>query len=241
MYITEFTTDEELISDVLGVPQAVKHTGDFKYHAEFYTQQANTIVRFTPDKTTFSNYCFGPSNVDNSKLTNKYDETDGFNLEKANTYYSIDLNLMTLEYNVEEFIPDAEPLPIGEETWINENDHSMGTRIYEMGIIGWGFPAKYACNTTKNPIVLTQDANNPFFLYAEVDLTKGDNISFIYDQKSSKGWWYKPFFRWDNADDPEANVMNGGINMISCEIKATGTYRFEFDTYLLRSRVYKIN
>ena len=35
----------------------------------------------------------------------------------------------------------------------------------------------------------------------------------------------------------ESNVLDGGDNMTEVEVPATGTYRFEFDYSLLRSRI----
>jgi len=241
MYLADVSDASMLNSDLFGIPQLIKRTDAYTYRAEYYNQKANTAIKFIPQKTDFSPICFGPSISDNSILADNQEESSSIILPKANTYYAIDFNILSGEYSVNEFTPDATPIPIGEDLFLNGNNADDGTIPLEIGLIGEGLPG--AGNwSPKEPLMLTQDANNPFLFSVECDLEKGNKIAFTIGPKHSWGWWPSPFWRWsDNSSEPEGNVYNGGENSDKIEVPADGTYRFEFDTYLLRSRFFPIN
>ena len=68
-------------------------------------------------------------------------------------------------------------------------------------------------------------------------LKKGTKIAFTITQTHWWGWWPEPYWRFDNSGMNEKNVLNGGDNMKAVIAKQDGTYLFEFDYALLRSRI----
>jgi hypothetical protein len=69
MYLADVATDEELNSDVFGVPMVINHTGEYQYKARYYNKAAGTEIFFLPQKTSFTPICFGLDPEDSNKLT----------------------------------------------------------------------------------------------------------------------------------------------------------------------------
>ncbi len=240
MYLTDVSDAALLNSDIFGIPQLINRIDAYTYRAEYYTQKANTAIRFIPQKTDFGPICFGPSIDDATVLGDNPEASQMIILPEAHTYYAIEFNILTGAYSVESFVPDATPVPIGEPMWLDSGNQSEGTIPLEIGLVGEGLPG--AANwSPSNPQMLTQDEHNPFLFYAEFNLEAESKVRFIISAKHSWGWWPEPYWRWnDSTTDPESNVSNGGENPGDWIIPTTGTYRFEFDSYLLRSRLYPI-
>ena len=68
-------------------------------------------------------------------------------------------------------------------------------------------------------------------------LDAGTKVSYTISLTHIWGWWPEPFWRFDGSEGNEKNVLNGGDNMKSVEVKTSGTYLMEFDYSLLRSRI----
>ena len=68
-------------------------------------------------------------------------------------------------------------------------------------------------------------------------LTKDAKVSFTISQTHTRGWWPEPYWRFNGSDENEKNVKNAGDNMKEVVVPADGTYLFEFDYALLRSRI----
>ena len=92
-----------------------------------------------------------------------------------------------------------------------------------------------------SPLLLKQDANNPYLYSVEMTLEAGNTIEFIIQSMHPWGWWPEPFWRWNRSDDPESNVANGGENPGKWSVKKSGKYIFKFDSHLKRSKFYPVN
>ena len=243
MYLTDVTDVKQLASDLFGVPMLVEHTGAYQYRARYYSEAANTKVRFIPQKTDFSPICFGINPDNTNVLTDEPDYSQPIILPTKG-YYVITFNTQTGAYSVNSYVPTDTPLAIGSPIYLNNSKPTDGTIPFELGLAGAGLPG-VAQWSPSDPFILTQDASNKFLLYAEMNLTIGTKVEFTITPKHSWGWWIEPFWRFENGDtdsgENEFNTKNTGHNMTKVTVKKTGKYMFKFDTHLLRSRLYPID
>lgn len=239
MYLADVTTAAELTSDVYGVPMLIDHVGEFQYRARYYNQKAGTGIRFIPQKTDFNPICFG---IDESTglLTRFPNKAKPIILENVG-YYEINFNILTGEYKVDEYTPTTKKMTLNGTTTVDFGDGS-GDQPAQICLAGAGLPGagNWTTNQNDNAFILNQDANNPYRLYREMNLTAGAEIEFTISQTHWWGWWPEPFWRFDGSDENEANKLNGGDNMKKMKVPATGTYLFEFDYALLRSRIIRV-
>lgn len=239
MYLADVTTAAELTSDIYGVPMLIDHVGEFQYRARYYNQKAGTGVRFIPQKTDFNPICFG---IDESTglLTRFPSKAKPIILENVG-YYEINFNILTGEYKVEEYTPTTKKMTLNGSTTVDFGDGS-GNQPAQICLAGAGLPGagNWTTNQNDGAFILNQDANNPYRLYREMDLSAGTEIEFTISQTHWWGWWPDPFWRFDGSDENEANKLNDGDNMKKMKVPATGTYLFEFDYALLRSRIIRV-
>lgn len=238
MYLSDVASAADLTSDLYGVPMLIDHTGEYQYQAHYYNQKAGTEIRFIPQKTDFEPICFG---VDESTglLTSSPSEGQPIILDEVG-YYEIDFNTVSGEYDVRSWTPTTEAMTLDGTTTINFNDGS-GDQPAQICLAGSGLPNTGSWTTNQNNedgcFILSQSATNPYLLYRQMELTKGTKISYTISQTHWWGWWPEPYWRFDGSDDNEANKLNGGDNMKEVEVLVSGTYLFEFDYALLRSRI----
>lgn len=238
MYLADVTDAADLVSDVYGVPMLIDHVDAYQYRARYYNQKAGTTVRFIPQMTDFEPICFGIDPEDNGKLINSPSSALGIQLDKVG-YYQIDINIVTNEYSVSTYTPTDEVLTVNGTTTVNFNDGS-GDQPAQICLAGAGLPAGYGNWTTNqnaDAYILLQSTENPYLLYREDTWEEGSEVEFTISQTHWWGWWPEPYWRFDGSDYNEKNVKNGGDNMKKVKVPATGTYRFEFDYHLLRSRL----
>lgn len=239
MYLADVASAAELTSDVFGVPMLIDHTGENQYTAHYYNKKAGTEIRFIPQKTSFSPSCFGLN--DEGKIVNSQTAKPIVLSEVG--YYEINFNTNTGDIDMHTYTPSSDDLfPQGETLTEGSGDDSH-SQPYELSLAGSGLPG--AGNwSTSNPFVLTQDASNKFLFYGDMQLEAGTVLEFTITPKSDWGWWPEPFYRFENGENDskenEYNTKNGGNNMTKMTISTTGKYRFEFDTHLLRSKLYPI-
>ncbi len=236
MYLADVSDASKLTSDLYGVPMLIEHTGEYKYTAHYYCQTAGTGIRFIPQKTDFEPICFG---IDESTglLTFDPSKAQEIILDKVG-YYEISFDAISGEYTVEDWTPTTEALTLDGSTTVNFNDNS-GDQPSQICLAGSGLPntPSWTTNQNNDAFILNQDKANPYRLYREMSLTKGDKVSYTISQTHWWGWWPEPYWRFDGSDENEANVLNGGDNMKEVEVTVSGTYLFEFDYALLRSRI----
>ena len=236
MYLADVSTVDELNSDLYGVPMLIEHTGQYQYRARYYNQKAGTGIRFIPQKTDFNPICFG---VDESTglLTSNPSVAQPIILSKVG-YYEIDFNTVTGEYDVKTYTPTTAQLDVDGTQTIDYKDGS-GSQTFQICLAGAGLPntPSWTTNPNNSAFILYQSKTNPYLLYREMTLTKGTKVSFTISATHIWGWWPQPYWRFDNSAQDESNVLDGGDNMTEVVVPATGTYRFEFDYSLLRSRI----
>ncbi len=242
MYLTDVTDVKQLTTDLFGVPMLMEHTGAYQYRARYYSEAANTKVRFIPQKTDFSPICFGINPDNTNTLTDEPDYSQPIILPSKG-YYVITFNTQTGAYSVNSYVPTDTPVQIGSPLNLNGSNANDGTIPLQLSLAGTGLPG--ASNwSTSNPLVLTQDTDNKFLFSAQMDLTAGTKIQFTITPKHSWGWWMQPFWRFEDGDtdsgENEFNTLNGGHNMTTVTVMKSGKYMFKFDTHLLRSRLYPI-
>lgn len=236
MYLADVQTSAELTSDLYGVPMLIDHTGEYQYTAHYYNQKAGTGIRFIPQMTDFNPICFG---VDESTglLTSNPSEAQPITLDEVG-YYEIKFNTVSGDYDVQRYTPTTAKMTLDGTTTVNFNDGS-GDQPAQICLAGEGLPdtPNWTTNQNDGAFILNQSKSNPYMLYREFNLKAGDKVSFTISQTHWWGWWPEPYWRFDGSDNNEKNVLNGGDNMKAMTAPATGTYRFEFDYALLRSRI----
>lgn len=236
MYLADVDNVSDLSSDVYGVPMLIDHTGEYQYTAHYYNKKAGTNIRFIPQLTDFEPICFA---VDPSTGLLTSDPSVGQPIQLNDVgYVEITFNTVTGEWDEHPWTPTTEKMTLNGTTTVNFNDGS-GDQPAQICLAGSGLPdtPSWTTNQNDNAFILNQDANNPYRLYREMTLEKGTKISFTISQTHWWGWWPEPYWRFDGSDENGANKLNGGDNMKEMEVPATGTYLFEFDYALLRSRI----
>ncbi len=235
MYLADVSDVASLNSDIYGVPMLIDHVGEYQYRAHYYNSKAGTGVRFIPQKTDFEPICFGP-NEDN-QIVSSPSEAKEIILPNVG-YYEINFNTVSGEYSVKEWTPTTAAMTLNGTTTVNFNDGS-GDQPAQICLAGAGLPGagNWTTNQNNDAFILNQSTTNPYLLYREMKLEAGTEIEFTISQTHWWGWWPEPFWRFNGSDENEANVLNGGDNMKKMTVKTSGTYLFEFDYALLRSRI----
>ena len=239
MYLSDVKEVDQLTSDMFGIPMLIERTAPYTYRARYYSAAAGTEVRFVPQKTDFAPICFGINPNDKTTLTDEPEVSLPIVLEEKG-YYEITFNVQTGEYSAQRYTPTDTPIAVG--STIDFNDGS-GPQPLQIGLAGAGLPGVDAWSTS-NPYMLIQDKENPFILYAEMQLEAGATIEFTISATHIWSWWPQPFWRFERGEDSgenEYNTMNDGNNMTKVTVPKDGKYMFKFDTHLLRSRFYPIN
>lgn len=236
MYLADVDNTEQLNSDLYGVPMLIEHTGKYQYTAHYYNKAAGTKVRFIPQLTDFQPICFA---VDPSTGLLTSDPSVGEPIVLNETgYVEIKFNTVTGDWSVDKWTPTTKKMTLDGTTTVDFKDGS-GAQPAQICLAGSGLPGtpSWTTNQNNNAFILYQDKNNPYRLYREMKLEKGTKVSFTISQTHWWGWWPEPYWRFDGSDENGANVLNGGDNMKEVTVPATGTYLFEFDYALLRSRI----
>ncbi len=236
MYIVEGTDESIFNNNIFGVPMMVERTDDYTYETGYYCAEANTEVRLIVQKTGFESGWFGVS-AETNLITDAKDLNEALPILISEAGYNkIKINILSGEYTITNYTPtDAVPTD-GFLAGIPEQVP------VELGLIcpkNWWGHAEWALDA---PQMLEQDANNPYLYRTEFEIAAGtSNIRFIVGPKAPaqySNWWFKPHYKWDSKNDPEANVVNAGNNPGNWSAEVGGTYCFEIDTHLLRSKLY---
>lgn len=236
MYLADVSDAAALTSDLYGVPMLIEHTGKYQYKAHYYNQKVGTGIRFIPQMTDFNPICFG-IDENTGLLTSNPSEAKEIILDEVG-YYEITFNTITGDYDVKRYTPATAKMTLDGTTTVNFNDGS-GDQPAQICLAGSGLPGTpdWTTNQNNDAFILNQSKTNPYLLYREFNLKAGDEISFTISQTHWWGWWPEPYWRFDGSANNEKNVKNGGDNMKSVKAPVAGTYRFEFDYALLRSRI----
>ncbi len=263
MYLADVATDEELNSDVFGVPMVINHTGEYQYKARYYNKAAGTEIFFLPQKTSFTPICFGLDPEDSNKLTDDPELAKPIVLDTPNVYYEIDINVKQSTYSIKTYSVTEATDPInyeyGQLCDMPRNEGEPQFNFY----IGWGDSPQNA-----GEHLFVQDANNPHLFYYPAagetwSLESGEEMNFIISNYHPNGWWDQVEWRCDNSTDIEkfgyfskadnVNLNWEGTNRkwadgssvqdywMKPTITKGGNYRFEFDAHLGRGKIVPAN
>ena len=240
MYLADVDDASQLTSDLYGVPMLIDHVGQYQYRALYYNQKAGTGIRFIPQKTDFQPICFGVDPT-TGLLTSNPSVGEPIQLNKVG-YYQIDFNTVSGEYDVRTYVPAVTSLGALDGTQTIDYKDGSGSQTFAICLAGSGLPGtpSWTTNPNNNAFILQQDKNNPYLLYQNMTLEAGKEVSFTISATHIWGWWSEPYWRFDGSAENEKNVKNGGDNMKGMKAPADGTYRFEFDYALLRSRIIRV-
>lgn len=159
MYLADVATDEELNSDVFGVPMVINHTGEYQYKARYYNKAAGTEIFFLPQKTSFTPICFGLDPEDSNKLTDDPELAKPIVLDTPNVYYEIDINVKQSTYSIKTYSVTEATDPInyeyGQLCDMPRNEGEPQFNFY----IGWVILRRMRRAS------FVQDANNPHLFY----------------------------------------------------------------------------
>lgn len=209
IYLCDVASSAELNSDVFGVPVAMDHTGAFKYSVRYYNEKPGTEICFLAQKTDFGPICFGPDPSNASTLGDDPDEVGRIKLDKANTYYKIDVDTKNRTYTLSTYaIADAinpvSHLHYGQNdlnTWW-ETDPAKDADIWWQE---WWFGPTNGPNGDNPAAVphMTQDKTNPnIFVLEDWALESGEEMNFTFHNWHSHGWWNFTAWRVDDSSDP---------------------------------------
>lgn len=263
MYLADVATDEELNSDVFGVPMVINHTGEYQYKARYYNKAAGTEIFFLPQKTSFTPICFGLDPEDSNKLTDDPELAKPIVLDTPNVYYEIDINVKQSTYSIKTYSVTEATDPINYEYGqLCDMPRDAGEPQFNF-YIGWGDSPQNA-----GEHLFVQDANNPHLFYYPAagetwSLESGEEMNFIISNYHPNGWWDQVEWRCDNSTDIEkfgyfskADNVNpnwegtnrkwaDGSSVQDYWMKPTitkgGNYRFEFDAHLGRGKIVPAN
>ncbi|WP_016777462.1 Ig-like domain repeat protein [Anaerophaga thermohalophila] len=233
LYLADVDTDEELTSDLFGVPMLISKTEPYNFEAEYYSEAPGTEVRFIPQTTSFEPHCYGLDPDDPSKLINDPQNALPIVLEEKG-YYRITLDLENLTYEVESYVPDDWYF---EPKMEHPDDDSYIETEYvgNLGLVGKGFPEYPDQNwATWAAIEFERDPENNYRFYKTLDME--GTVEFIFQPEHPWGWWPEPFWRFDRKVDPEKTILKGGDN-VAMEVPERTTYKVTFDSHLNRAKV----
>ena len=236
LYLADVNDATDLSTALYGVPMLIEHTGKYQYKAHYYNSKVGTPIRFIPQKTDFQPICFGEDPA-TGLLTSNPSVAKPIILDKTG-YIEITFNTVTGDYDIHSWTPTTASMVLDGSKKVDFGDGS-GEQPAQICLAGEGLPGvgNWVTNPNTGVFLLKQDKGNPYRLYAEMKLKKGTKIAFTITQTHWWGWWPEPYWRFDNSGMNEKNVLNGGDNMKAVIAKQDGTYLFEFDYALLRSRI----
>lgn len=233
MYITSLTDNAALTADLFGHPYVsdpstiVGEDGNV-FTAKYYSPSVNTEVRFLPQKGSFQPYTFGANpNVPGELVLGTGSDVDPIVLPEIG-YYEITMDLRDQSYTVTPYTPSDTPYDqvyiLGRGVFVG--DTSVCTNNTDGSAQCWHF---------KSGKPFVKDASNTYLW--SLDVTVDDQPDdagangFILNANPA-GW--APFWRVDNAGDPDATVPGGGANYVFPDSALGKDYTFTFDTHLNR-------
>ena len=225
MYLADVATEEELTSDVFGVPMLIDHIGAFQYSARYYNRNAGTEISFIPQKDSFGPTRYGLDSADKSKLSKEAD-AEPIVLEESNVYYQIDFNIATLTYTMKTYSVNE-----ADDPWPSTNPTEVNPFVQD----------------GNNPHLFTYD--DPIYLRAN------EQMHFIIHNYHTDQWWDFVSWRSDSATDPEvfgystksafrnrsySGPTTGEDIWSEPVVKETGNYQFYFDSHLGRAKLVRV-
>ncbi|MDE6521758.1 MAG: hypothetical protein K2L17_02980 [Muribaculaceae bacterium] len=211
MWLCDVKNEDDLSSDIFGVPVLCDHIGPFKYQIRYYNEKAGTEVSLLGQKGSFGPLCFAPSKDNPSVLGDNPDEVNWIKLPQANTYYLITFDTFngtysTETYSVSDAIDPVMHMHYGDNdlnTWWDWNNEPWWQEFY------FGPMSDGPREVTK----MTQDAKNPhIYVVEDWKLTKGDKLHFVIHNWHHDGWWNLATWRVDDSADPGKFMYYGNLH-----------------------------
>jgi len=247
MYLCDVEKESELSSDIWGVPMLITHKDAFTYYGEYYNQKKGTKIRFIPEnqKTSFGPICFGIDPDNKTSFISDPDASEPIILDEI-SYYKFEFNTKTGQYSYstipmsEISCPDIDGIMdvLKAGTWNPGDGKGDQPCVYVLaGNTFEGF-ASWSPRASESPI-MKQDESNPYLFFSEGMIKEGNEVEFTIVRSSEGGYWKDPSWRDSGKGDSDHEWMNMGGEGTNNKAKClkTGTYRIEFDAYLLRSRI----
>lgn len=231
MYLADVATDAALQEALMGVPIRTEATADAAlvgkaFVAKYYNATAGTEIRFIPQKDSFAPLTIGAGEAAGTLAVASDATVAPITLSEVG-YYEIALNLEEMTYTAETYTPAdsiyAYTMVMGTGVKVN------GASTCEQN----ADPSVTQCWHFRSGKKLTNDAANPYRFTATLEFydqdESRDNEGGMILGANENGW--SDFWRFDNSEEPEASVLNGGSNFTFTNDEL-GTYTFTFDTHL---------
>ncbi|MDE6479283.1 MAG: hypothetical protein K2L45_03360 [Muribaculaceae bacterium] len=211
MWLCDVTNEDDLSSDIFGVPVLCDHIGPYKYQIRYYNEKAGTEVSLLGQKGSFGPLCFAPSKDNPSVLGDNPDEVNWIKLTQANTYYLITFDTFNGTYSTETYSVDDAIDPVmhmhfgGDDlnTWWDWNNEPWWQEFY------FGPMSDGPRDVTK----MTKDAKNPhIYILEDWKLSKGDKLHFVIHNWHHDGWWNLATWRVDDSADPGKFMYYGNLH-----------------------------
>ncbi len=211
MWLCDVKNEDDLSSDIFGVPILCDHVGPFQYEVRYYNEKAGTEVCLLGQKGSFGPLCFAPSKENAQVLGDNPDEVNWIKLDQANTYYLISFDTFngkytTQTYSVSDAIDPVMHMHFGGDdlnTWWDWNNEPWWQEFY-FGPMSDG-PREVA--------KMTQDSKNPhIYILEDWKLSQGDNLHFVIHNWHHDGWWNLATWRVDDSEDPGKFMYYGNIH-----------------------------
>ncbi len=236
MYITDVTDEGALISDVFGIPYKTDASIEvdedgYVFTAKYYSKQPNSEVRFLPQKGSFAPYTFGANpNVPGELVLGSGSDVDPIVLPEVG-YYEVTMDLRNQTYTVTPYTPTDSAYDqvyvLGRGIFVGDSSTCVNNTTGATQC--WHF-------TSGKPFV--KDATNPYLWTLDItvaDQPDDEGVNGFILNANPAGW--SPFWRFDNAEDPEATVPGGGENYVFPDEALGKDYTMVFDTSLNRFEV----
>ncbi|REE02221.1 cadherin repeat domain-containing protein [Marinoscillum furvescens] len=231
MYLADVATDADLQAALMGVPVRTEATTDAQlegkaFTARYYNAAAGTEVRFIPQKDSFAPLAIGAGDAAGTLAVAGDASVTPIVLSKVG-YYEIAVNLDDMSYTAQTYTPEdssyAYTMVMGTGVKVN------GASTCEQN----ADPSVTQCWHFKSGKKLTKSESSPYRFSADLEFydqdESRDNEGGMILGANESGW--SDFWRFDNGEEPEASVRNGGTNF-NFTNDQLGTYEFIFDTHL---------
>ena len=265
MYLCD-VAEEDLITDVCGVPMLIDHSGEFEYTAYYYNEKAGTEIRFIPQKASYEPVCFGLDPDSGDKLNSDPSQAKPLVLNETGVYYKIVFNTKQLTYSTSTYSVDkaVNPMPheLGKQEWNHWEGGSWNkeTGKWEGDDIEWRIFEIGALTDKPNNIehkFETHPQNKNIIQILNCQLEKG-SFEFHPHIVHTDEWWdyasWKPekatendpeIWKWvgkytNPKYNQETTSYNNNVeegNHAKLKIPKTGNYDIIFDTHLGRMKV----
>ncbi|MBQ5452307.1 MAG: hypothetical protein IIT56_04875 [Bacteroidales bacterium] len=235
MYLCD-VAEEDLITDVCGVPMLIDHSGEFEYTAYYYNEKAGTEIRFIPQKASYEPVCFGLDPDSGDKLNSDPSQAKPLVLNEAGVYYKIVFNTKQLTYSTSTYSVDKayDPMPgklgsdapgLGLNTWCT-GKWNAETSEWENADDAWWQTFKVGLMTDNprevDPCFDYHPQNPHIIQILNCTLEKGE-FEFHPHNWHHDGWWDYCTWKPEKATktDPEIWKYVGSYVKVPYDLKTT--------------------